>query len=134
MTAPQVIPVRVCGECGRVCDAMDTRCPACLRYGGLRDRFQCSGCEAVLDESVCTICTPHARLDTVPRDTYASRVDRSAPPPWLAGAVGGALLGGLIGAGAGLMLHESLWLTCPLGLVPGLLAGALLTRDKGPTS
>lgn len=148
MNAPLVIRVRFCEECGRVCDSMDTRCPACLGYGRLRDRFQCTGCKTLLDERTCAMCeadtgiragagasvpTPRPRLEERFTDSLPSFVDTSAPPPWLAGAVGGGVMGCGIGVVAGLMLGEALWLTGLLGLVPGILAGALLTSDKGKT-
>jgi hypothetical protein len=145
MPAPAVIRVRVCADCGNVCNSMETRCPACLRHGTLANRYQCTGCNALLDERTCSVCQEETRLRSglaehpVPGLVVSNEseplpplADPLAAPPWLVGAIGGAILGSGIGALTGHLLGETWWLGALLGLVPGILAGALLSGDKGP--
>ena len=143
MTAANIMKVRECSECGSLASTMDTLCKRCQQRGTLRDRYLCLTCERLLDEPSCTTCAEATAIRAGPAApapsagepalnwTPRSRdIRENAPPPWLAGGVGGAVLGVLIGAGATLFIGGSLWIGALVGLVPGALVGVGL----GPAS
>ncbi len=145
-----VTRVKECEACGEVCSTMDTLCPRCQQYGTLRERFQCSRCQRLLENQTCWACGPEAESEQIaskisPHGSGAedlaqpqlppNLVDPHAVHPALAAGVGGAVFGGAVGALAGhFFLGENPLVLGLIGLVIGTTVGALLggnvSRDR----
>jgi hypothetical protein len=141
----QVQRVRECQACGEVCGIMDTRCPGCQQYGTLRERLRCSRCGRLLDGKTCWACTAPAGIREETPDLPApltDLVERSVPDlidhqairPWVAGAVGGAVLGSAAAAVGAFFLNADPLIGGLIGLTPGAVLGALMNGSNMPHS
>ncbi len=148
MAEANVMKVRECGECGTLATTMDTLCKRCQKRGTLRERYLCLGCERLLDAPPCPVCAdpgatairaepgaepgPAAEPRSLTWEPRPVNIKDNAPPPWLAGCVGGAVLGAGIGAVATLFIGGALWVGALVGLVPGALVGVVLGQNSAP--
>src|SRR4051794_32335355 len=115
--------IKHCAECGNICELMDTVCPRCRRYGTLQERFECSRCGKVLEEPHCEVCAaatgiregalpvtaPHKKA-VAESEALREVVDPHAVPPWLAGGVGGIVVGGVAGGIGAYFFNINPWI------------------------
>lgn len=144
----QTARVRECDKCFNVCSVMDTVCPRCQQYGTLRDKYQCPQCRRLSDEKTCWVCAEAAGIREgmaeqnaiaragdllLPADQPMPDLrDPNAVPPWAAGLVGGAVLGGGVGAAASYFLDVDAWIAGIAGVLLGAVLGVLMAGSAGP--
>jgi hypothetical protein len=103
-------------------------------------QYQCDDCGGLSVEKECSRCarTNAIRTDESKprpggvrvRDAAEKNLDiaKPEPPAWLTGAVGGIIVGAVLGVVAGHYLAQEYWLAGAIGAAVGGLAGAIMGR------